>query len=258
MLSKKISKVIFGLLTLIKLGSGIPVYRGGARHPLRTATYDRLIEHLFKNRIERHLSTQKCAEQDLIKQQHTGIAIDISQMVDLENFDSSSSSDSSLGSSASLLRSSRSSDDRNQSSLMVLTETQKMEVLSVYGSYFQNSSRMAANEESTVAIHTDSIATKRESGPFKVEVCPRVETWETLYLAKTEDGKLVQIVQFPENGMEQWFLNEDCSAPVSNVINNVSCEVRTRLVQAIVIDQKSSSVKQQHIQVKSCAAHTFL
>ncbi|XP_022094746.1 uncharacterized protein LOC110981465 [Acanthaster planci] len=95
---------------------------------------------------------------------------------------------------------------------------------------------------------------RRKREVFSLQVCPVVETWSNIVLAETANGTLVQIAQFPEVNLEQWFLEERCLYEESQIIQGVTCEIRERLVDAVVIPvvDPSQPIQRTKIKVDCC------
>ncbi|XP_038059301.1 uncharacterized protein LOC119730456 [Patiria miniata] len=99
---------------------------------------------------------------------------------------------------------------------------------------------------------------RRKREVLSMQVCPVVETWSNIVLAETVNGTLVQIAQFPEVNLEQWFLEERCLYKESQIINGVTCEIRERLVDAVVIPVVNPSQPIQRAQIKvDCCMSMF-
>ncbi|XP_071950802.1 uncharacterized protein [Antedon mediterranea] len=92
----------------------------------------------------------------------------------------------------------------------------------------------------------------------QIEVCPRRESWQDLNLALNAKGKLVQIVQLPNN-QKQWVLEDVCSKKTSPILPNVSCQNRARTITAVVVplsgSKGSTEIQVQEIQVHCCTAY---
>ncbi|XP_033113081.1 uncharacterized protein LOC117113748 [Anneissia japonica] len=99
---------------------------------------------------------------------------------------------------------------------------------------------------------------KKRAASKPIEVCPRREAWQDLNLALNTEGKLVQIVQLPSKGQNQWILEEVCSKKVSPILpTKVVCGVRSRVVNAVVVPlsgtKNAGEIQVQEIQVHCCA-----
>ncbi|XP_033636079.1 uncharacterized protein LOC117297062 [Asterias rubens] len=95
---------------------------------------------------------------------------------------------------------------------------------------------------------------RRKRETFKMQVCPAVETWSSIVLAETINGTLVQLAQFPEVNQGQWFLQEKCLYESSPIIKGVTCEIRERYVDAIVIPvvDPTQPIQAAKIKVECC------
>ncbi|XP_072018172.1 uncharacterized protein [Amphiura filiformis] len=91
---------------------------------------------------------------------------------------------------------------------------------------------------------------------MKTQVCPVVQSWSNLVLAKTANGTLVQIAQFPEVNLEQWFLEEKCKYPISPILDDVTCESKDRLVDAVIIPVSNPTlpIQTMKIKIQSCVS----
>ncbi|XP_072178690.1 uncharacterized protein [Diadema setosum] len=99
---------------------------------------------------------------------------------------------------------------------------------------------------------------RRKRGESFVEVCQTNQFYSTLTLALTTAGELVQLPQFPQVGLYQWFLEEECLEANSSVIADVSCTTRSRTVPAIVMSLlPNTTITMTEITVQSCAAVVY-
>ncbi|XP_033111783.1 uncharacterized protein LOC117112745 [Anneissia japonica] len=133
--------------------------------------------------------------------------------------------------------------------LINITNEQQADILAIYGSYFEKENSLQETQE--------QMAFSRVARAV-VEVCPRITSWDEVTLVRSADGRYLQVVQLPDEDLKQWILQESCQNPVSNVINNVSCEKRERLVRAVVIDPDIMLINAVDVVVYCCAAYTTL
>ncbi|XP_011665789.1 uncharacterized protein LOC100890096 [Strongylocentrotus purpuratus] len=91
-----------------------------------------------------------------------------------------------------------------------------------------------------------------------IPLCQAAVNVEAIQLALTVSGVLVQVPQFPETELYQWFVKETCLENISSVLEGVSCNRTSRSEKAIVMNLDAlaggSPLFEGLIVVESCSA----
>ncbi|XP_041463122.1 uncharacterized protein LOC121414123 isoform X2 [Lytechinus variegatus] len=103
-------------------------------------------------------------------------------------------------------------------------------------------------------------AARVKRGPTSAPLCESIIDAKAIDIALTSDNKLVQLPQFSEIGLNQWFLTETCKYPYSLVHEDVGCYSTTRGHKALAVDlsvdptENNSTIFEGIIMVESCKA----
>ncbi|XP_063954452.1 uncharacterized protein LOC135153874 [Lytechinus pictus] len=103
-------------------------------------------------------------------------------------------------------------------------------------------------------------AARVKRGPTSAPLCESIIDAKAIDIALTSDNKLVQLPQFSEIGLNQWFLTETCKYPYSLVHEDVGCYSTTRGHKALAVDlsvdptENNSTIFEGIIMIESCKA----